>query len=441
MDPGRTRTGAETRGIDSVFEALKRAAEKAEEAASRVEQHSMIRESLRIGKEESPTSTAMTGLGSTSEVEESQVFGHNQVALSAEETAAKVHAMVHQSMHTATEFAVPSRKTHTDVDQSSRGGFDVGSDSETTARADSKVEAGAVRVKRHSLAGLYPTMITGEVVARMGSAHHSPHDDIALRQNQPLNSIIPLTPDDSSEDHSQKVMSEPRVSSFDSDSRDSPVASTPYLGHTLNLSSNPNISSSKTGRSRKQNLIDMIMRESQQLSPEASVIPKKRGRPRGSKSSTHTKRSTGKLQNGESILLLPAGQHSHAPSTGPTFTETPLIEPPLPSTVQGLPVVKSRMVEGYSNDTSPLSNYAQSPHLSTSSTGRAIVSESSVTKVPSVTEPQAQLLQENNLLKTLFKTEIGPIMDETMRHYESRLPRDVMVAVGKAVSSPSLTER
>lgn len=167
---------------------------------------------------------------------------------------------------------------------------------------------------------------------------------------------------------------------------------------------------------------------------------RKRGRPCGSKLSTYTKRSTGKLENGESTLSFPAGQHPQALLISHTPTQAPLIDPELPSTVPGLPLVDSTRLEEERNDASTSGNAMQSQHMSTSSTERAFVSEESVTKVPSITESQAQLAEENNLLKTLFKTEIGPIMDEAMRYYEDKLPRDIIVAVGKAVYNPTLTE-
>ncbi|MCJ1249976.1 hypothetical protein MMC30_007202 [Trapelia coarctata] len=431
--------GGENRWLDPDVEALQRAASRAEEAASRVEQHGLIRGSLHTGQDESPMSAPVMDLRKSSEVTEPRIFGHNQVALRAEATAASVHAMVHQSMHTATEFAVPSRRNHTNGDQFFRVGVDGRSGFEKIPRAESRPEAAAARVESHVDAVQYSNLSADEAASSIGPVRQSRHVDIVPKPDHSLKVPVPLTPDDSCEDSSEKHSSKPPFSSFDSEPRVSPLANTSLLEHTAVSSSNANTSSSKRGRPRNQNFIDRLARESEQPSPEAPVVRRKRGRPRGSKSSTYTKKSTEKLQNGETILSFPAGRSSQASPGGPTVAQTPTIGPPLPLTVQGS-LGESTRLERTIDDASSLGVSVQSRNMSISSTGTALA-ENSLTKVSSVTGSQVQLAQENDLLKTLFKTEIGPIMDNVMKSYESRLPRDVLIAVGKAFASEILNKK
>jgi len=415
--------------------ALQRAASRAEEAASRVEQHGLMHGALRTGQDESPASPHRVDLGSTSEVTEQKILDHNQVALRAEETAASVHAMVHQSMHAATDFAVPSRRTHTNVDQFFRVGVDGRSGFEKAPRAESKAEAAAVRVGSHIINRQHSDLSTDEAASTIRHVRQSPLVDILSSSDQSLKVPVPLTPDDSCEDSSEKHNSEPPFSSFESESKRSPPANLSSFEHIAVSTSNTN-----NGRPPKQNFIDRLAKESEQPSPEAPVMPRKRGRPRGSKSSAYTRRSTEKLQNGERVLSFPAGQNSQASSVDPIIPQISMIGLPLPLTVQGLPLGGSVGLERKSDDASSLGVSVQTRNVSTSSTGTALVWGNSLTKVSSVTGSPAQLAQENDLLKIMFKTEIGPIMDEVMKSYESRLPRDVLIAVGKAVSIPSLIE-
>ena len=436
MNHSHAPTGGEKCRVDPDIEALQRAASRAEEAASRVEQHGVIHGSLRTGQANFPGSAPMLGHGSISEVKEPRILDHNQAALRAEETAASVHAMVHQSMHTGTEFAVASRRNTADVDQFFRVGVDRRSDSGPTPRAEWKAESATLQLGSHTNSKLG----AGKTASGNEPIRQPPDINIVPKSDQSLQGPVLLTPDDSCEDSSEQHHSEPLLSSFGSESRGPHMTDISTFEHTAVPASNTGNSSSSRGRPRKQNFIDRLVRASEQPSPEAPAMPRKRGRPRGSKSSTYTRESTEKLRNGQKVSSLPAGQNSQASSSGPAISQGSLIGSSVSPTIQRLPLRELTGPENFTDDASNVSGPVQCRSTSTSPTGTALVSGFSAIKAPSVTGSQAQLARENILLKTMFKTEIGPIMDNVMKSYESRLPRDVLIAVGKAVSVPSRIE-
>ena len=342
------------------------------------------------------------------------------------ERAAKIQAMVHQSMQTTT--AIASRITHTSVEQSPRGGIVMGTGSQSLPRAESEAEGAAVRVESYTIARGCPSLSTHDTAASIVPDRQSPHVVLLPKPYQIRDRAVPLTPDDSCEESSEKIKSEPLASCFDSEPRNPLMANAPYVSHIPVSASNVNTSSSRKRRPRDQNLIDRIVRESQQPGPEAPLTPKKRGRPR---------RSAEKLQPGERILSFLAPRNPPGSSFAPTITQPAMFKSlppqrPYPR-AQELSYGESIRLEGCSNGATSLEISVKPQSISTSST-ISLVSESSATEVRSAIESQTQLAQENNLLKAMFKTEIGPIMDEVMGHYESRLPRDVLMAIGKAVS-------
>ena len=128
----------------------------------------------------------------------------------------------------------------------------------------------------------------------------------------------------------------------------------------------------KRGRPPKHNFIDRIVRGNQQAD---STSPKKRGRPLGS-TSNKSKRSSQLLNFGVSSMQTP------------------------PSSSRQL--------------------------ITASNMSSSLLDSSSMT--------EAEIVRENSLLKAIFKREIGPIMDEAMGLYELKLPRDILISVGRAVS-------
>ena len=128
----------------------------------------------------------------------------------------------------------------------------------------------------------------------------------------------------------------------------------------------------RRGRPPKQNLIDRIVGHNQQA---PSTPPRKRGRPLGS-TSNKSKRTLQLLNLDESSMQKPPSSSTRSAAASKM--------PPI------------------------------------------FFDSSSMTDL--------EISRENNLLKAIFKSEIGPIMEDAMGYYESKLPRDVLISVGRAVS-------
>ncbi|MCJ1399542.1 hypothetical protein MMC11_002744 [Xylographa trunciseda] len=232
----------------------------------------------------------------------------------------------------------------------------------------------------------------------------------------------PLTPDDSAEENSDIL--EPVIT------REPPypilAASTTPLARpsTLTMKS-PTSSGKKRGRPRKLNLIDSIVDQGQTRST-VPAIPKRKGRPPGiSKSRTREQR----LASSNLKILKPA-----------------------PANAEGLKIyVGSRLIDRNGKNVLSQDMMQFIVDLAAREFGEKRASfvdprsKLSNSLTPSVSlnlnDSRMKVEEENNILKTIFNNEIAPIMHSAMIGFEDKLPRDTLVAVGRAFVDEILNMR
>lgn len=212
----------------------------------------------------------------------------------------------------------------------------------------------------------------------------------------------PLTPDDSAEENlglSQSSFAGKTIQQAKS------ADQTPMLSQTSVTSSDAFNPRRKRGRPRKQNLIDSIVGHDLQRQ-----LPMKQGRPHGP-----TKHQAGR--NDLSTL---------------TTISTP-IKLESSSVVNGFQ--GSAAQSGDCRSAGNVSNVSsQSRSFSRDFPGQTSNHTAASSSALTNEESRQKFLEENNILKAVFNLEIAPIMHYSMMNFEGKLPRDVLIAVGRAVS-------
>ncbi|MCJ1296414.1 hypothetical protein MMC34_007980 [Xylographa carneopallida] len=217
----------------------------------------------------------------------------------------------------------------------------------------------------------------------------------------------PLTPDDSAEENFDHV--EPEKNNKHPSTilapNGTPIARPATL--TQPTITNPG---KKRGRPRKLNLIDSIIGQGQPKYA-APANPKPKGRPPG------TSKSRGIDQR--------------------PFSSSSRVLKPTPTNSEGVRIfVAGLLVDHNEEDVLSQVNTQFMSDIPVSFKKKAtsiIHPHDQISRVLSI-EWRKKTEAENNVLKVIFNCEIAPIMHSAMIEFEDRLPRDVLVSVGRAVS-------
>ncbi|MCJ1477347.1 hypothetical protein MMC13_006018 [Lambiella insularis] len=225
----------------------------------------------------------------------------------------------------------------------------------------------------------------------------------------PIPWTSPLTPDDSAEEFLD-------LSKFSSAGNATQQASAanhaPVPGQKPLISTNATASGKKRGRPRKQNLVDSII--SQSIEGQLLV---KRGRPSGSK-----KQQIGRDSPAPSApFCAPAKPHTAPLSHG--FQRFAALSGDLESAGNPSNVHLER--------TASPGDFGRQPSILTAALHSSPVSGESRRKVS----------EANSILKSIFNDDIAPVMHSSMSAFEGKLPRDVLVSVGRAFADEVLNRR
>ena len=225
----------------------------------------------------------------------------------------------------------------------------------------------------------------------------------------------PLTPDDSAEENLEIVKTEV------AHQRPYPTLAANSTTVAKSLSSAPaSITSSgkKRGRPRKLNLVDNIVGQGQERSISPAV-PKPKGRPP----------VTGKFKTRDHYHFSRFRALQPAPAKAEplrVFVSSRLVDR------SGEELLPEETLQVFPNDVSRLLRTPFSFSLESQGQESSSVTPSA-SSGPS-NESKRKTTAENNILKAIFNSDIAPIMHSAMISFEHKLPRDVLVSVGRAVS-------
>ncbi|MCJ1385484.1 hypothetical protein MMC17_008607 [Xylographa soralifera] len=233
----------------------------------------------------------------------------------------------------------------------------------------------------------------------------------------------PLTPDDSAEETLDNVELK------NTHKYPSPIlaASGTSVARPATLaSSSITASGKKRGRPRKLNLIDSIVGQGQRRST-ASANPKPKGRPPG----TGKSKSRDQRPSSSGFRVL---QPSPAKSGGTRiFVASRLVD-------RNGKAISSQINTQFVPDDIP-GSFQKNATISINPQGQISSSLVFDASPAHSFESRKKTEEENNTLKVIFNSEIAPIMHSAMTGFEDRLPRDVLVSVGRAFADEILNIR
>ncbi|MCJ1433908.1 hypothetical protein MMC27_003273 [Xylographa pallens] len=233
----------------------------------------------------------------------------------------------------------------------------------------------------------------------------------------------PLTPDDSAEENIDNIELE------NTHKHPSPIltaSGTPVARPATLVRSSITASGKKRGRPRKLNLIDSIVGQGQPRAI-ASANPKPKGRPPG----------TGRFRSKDQR----------------PFSSDFSVLQPSPANAEGIRIfVASRLIDRNGKDvlsqadtqfTSDDFPGSFQKKAASSIKSQGSLSSSFISNVsPALSyESRTKTEEENSTLKVIFNSEIAPIMHSAMIGFEDRLPRDVLVSVGRVFADEILNRR